>query len=241
MRNETFTPDFQASGRSRPQRSHPTITPLPSPMMLGDDGVDHLNIWNCGETALGGFLDQRTQATFIHNLLGRFCSIESFWKYVLSAERYDEIRSLSGRRLRNFERRLTRAEVYNFRAIIMDANWQKLQQYPRWAEMLKDSTLKLECYYIYKREDGIRIRPDCGPWLISGFEEIRKAMQEERLPNFQFLKNRPQLSIAECLKFPKLTEPEDLNLDEEQELITLSQNLLNTMDDGETHRPVMTS
>ncbi|MGI9214029.1 MAG: hypothetical protein ACR2HF_16290 [Methylococcaceae bacterium] len=204
-------------------------------MMLGQDGVDHLNIWNCGETALGAFLDQRTQAAFIHNLLGRFCSIESFWKYVLSAERYDEIRSLSGRRLRNFERRLTRAEVYNFRAIIMDANWQKLQQYPRWAEMLKDSALKLECYYIYKREDGIRIRPDCGPWLISGFEEIRKALQEDRLPNFQFLKNRPQLSIVECLKFPKLPDAEAFNSEEEQELIALSQNLLNAESDAEMH------
>jgi hypothetical protein len=202
-------------------------------MTLGEDGIDHLNIWNKGSTNLGQFLDQRTQAQFVHNVLGRFCSIETFWKYVLSAERCDEIRSLSGRRLRNFERKLTRAEVFNFREIIMDANWQKLQQYPQWADALRDCELKLECYYVYKREDGVRIRPDCGPWLILGFDEIRTALREERLPNFEFLKNRPHLSIVDCLKFPKLKQAVELADSEEAELAELARlRYQNELDQG---------
>jgi hypothetical protein len=69
--------------------------------------------------------------------------------------------------------------------------------------LLRTVSSKLECYYIYKREDGVRIRPDCGPWLILGFDEIRKALREDRLPSFEFLKNRLNLSILDCLKFPK--------------------------------------
>lgn len=228
MRNEIFTPEGPSSGSPRLSTVSGSPTPMASPMLLGEDGVDHLNIWNRGKTHLGQFLDQRTQAPFIHDSLGRFCSIETFWKYVLSAERCDEMRSLSGRRLRNFERKLTRAEVYNFRAIIMDANWQKLQQYPQWATVLYQCSLKLDCYYIYKRDDGIRIRPDCGPWLIQGFEEIRQALREDRSPNFDFLKNRPHLSIADCLKFPKpksTQQARPLKDSEEQEMIALARSL----------------
>jgi hypothetical protein len=220
MNDELFTPEFKGSGPRRTRRNNPLATPMPSPMTLGADGVDHLNIWNRGNTALGQFLDQRTQAQFVHSVLGRFCSIEAFWKYVLSAERCDEIRSLSGRRLRNFERKLTRAEVYNFREIIMDANWQKIQQYPQWADQLKECDLKLECYYVYKREDGVRIRPDCGPWLMLGFEEIRNALREDRSPVFDFLKNRAHLSISDCLKFPKHKAIDEH--EEERELIELA-------------------
>lgn len=242
MQNEIYTPDFMMSGtipdsrtpgivsgtpsgRQRPQRSRSGMQPMVSPMTLGEDGADHLNMWVRGQTALGRFLDQRTAAPFIHSELGRFCSIEAFWKYVLSAERCDELRNLSGRKLRGLTRKLTRAEVHNFRAIIMDANWQKLQQYAHWGYVLRDCALPLDCYYVYKREDGVRIRPDCGPWLIRGFNEIRTALRDDREPVFDFLKNRPHLSLADCLKFPTPKPPLQAEEAEDRELIQLSRAL----------------
>lgn len=167
--------------------------PIPSPS--GVDGVDHINIWDRGNTELGKLLSHSAALSFVHNIFGRFNTIESFWHYIRSVERDDRIRTMSGLPLKRFSEKLQTVRVRNFKAIIMDANWQKVKQYPILVEELTDSTLPIECYYHYKREDGVRIRPNFSPWLIQGFTEIRNALKENREPNFDFLKDNPNTGI----------------------------------------------
>lgn len=196
-----FTPMFGTALRDkltgiRPgiQKSHGKNNnegrdPMPSPMSIGADGVDHINIWDESETDLGKILAHNTPIYFIHNVFGRFSCIESFWHYLCSEEHEDRIRTMTGKALKVFSKKLEFTRVVNFRAIIMDANWQKVKQHREIADAIKSTNIPFDCYYIYKRSDGIRIRPTFAHWTIRGFTEIRNALNENREPNFKFLQD----------------------------------------------------
>jgi hypothetical protein len=96
---------------------------------------------------------------------------------------------MTGKSLQDFVTMLTRQNVVNFRAIIMDANYQKVKQYPEIQQAMVESVLPFDCYYVYKRETSIPIRTNFASWVIDGFEEIRKALKEQREPNFSALKD----------------------------------------------------
>lgn len=161
--------------------------PWPSAMNLVKDGVDHINVWDAAETELGKLLCNNSPLSFVHNVLGKFYSIESFWHYIQSVERDDSIRTMYGPALKSFSRRSQSQQVKNFRAVIIDAAYQRIKQYPALAEAMAESTLKFECYYIDRNAGGLRVRPNFFKWLILGFEEIRLALKENREPELKFL------------------------------------------------------
>lgn len=161
--------------------------PWPSAMNLIKDGVDHINIWDAAETELGKLLCNNSPLSFVHNILGKFYSIESFWHYIQSEERDDSIRSMYGPALKNFSRRSQSRQVKNFRAVIVDAAYQRIKQYPVLAEAMAESTLPFDCYYIDRNAGGIRVRPNFFKWLILGFEELRTALKEKREPDLKFI------------------------------------------------------
>lgn len=181
--------------RNRNQSKQRTSNPMPSPMLAGEDGVNHINIWENSKVPLGQLLAHSVVLNFTHSIFGRFISMEAFWHYIRSEERDDRIRTMSGPPLKRFAEKLTKVRVPNFRALIMDSNYQKLKQYPDLLEGLKNSTLPLECYYVFKRTDGVRIRPTFSQWLVKGFEEMRKALKENREPSFDFMKDNHAIGI----------------------------------------------
>lgn len=160
--------------------------PTPSPMHWQEDGVDHINVWEHANTELGKFLAHSSPFGFKHKIFGRFNSMESFWHYIQSVEKDDRIRVMHGPTLRLFVKKLEMAKVTNFRAIIMDSNWQRIKQHRDKMEMLAESTLPFDCYYISKTS-RMRVRPTFFKWLNMGFEEIRTAVKEGREPIFDFL------------------------------------------------------
>ena len=168
--------------------------PSPSPMKLAEDGVDHINTWEQAETEIGKFLAHSSTIPFKHDIFGKFNTMESFWVYIQSEEKDDRIRVMSGRTLKNFSKKLNILRITNFRAIIMDANWQKVKQHKHAMQAIKDSTVPFDCYYI-NSTSGIRVRPTFFKWLIRGFEEIRKAIKEDREPSFNFLLDKKDTGI----------------------------------------------
>ncbi len=164
-------------------------------MLLQGDGIDHINIWDGAETELGMALSPSYQLKFHHSLFGSFNSIETFWRYIQSKERDDKIRSLSGRFLKNFvHSKLTINYVTNFKAIIMDAHWQKISGLQPLVDDIIASTLPFDCYYI-NAQSNIRTRPVMYGWICSGMEEIRIALKEDRDPNFSFLLDEKNTDI----------------------------------------------
>lgn len=178
----------------RAKASSGLLDPAPNPALWKEDGVDHINVWEDGSSELGPVLSHSSPVSFEHATFGRFSNMQAFWNYIQSVERDDRIRMLSGRHLRQFNKKLTPAKVVNFRAIIMDANYQRVKQYPLIIKGLVESTLPFDCYYIH-RESHVRIRPNFFKWLNRGWEEIRAALKENREPDFSFLLDKPGTTI----------------------------------------------
>lgn len=178
----------------KPPRRDNVKDPSPSPMLWKGDGEDHINIWERAETELGCILSHNSKLPFNHSVFGRFGNMEAFWHYIQSEERDDRIRMMGGQTLKNFSRKLTMTRVGNFRAIIMDGNYQRIKQYEPIVSAITESTLPFDCYYV-SPETQLRTRPIFFKWLMMGFEQIRQAIKEKREPNFEFLLDRPGTSI----------------------------------------------
>lgn len=187
---------FRASVRKdRDNNSYvdPLKLPSRSPMFWKEDGVDHINIGHAAKTEIGKALNHSSMITLNHSKFGKFSSIQSFWHYIQSEERDDRIRTLTGQMLMKFIKNLTTTRVVNFRAIILDANYQRIIQHDRFLNDLKESELPLDCYFV--NESGVRIRPPYFKWLNIGLEEIRLALKEDREPDFKRFMDRPDVDI----------------------------------------------
>ncbi len=186
----TPKPSFRQSNKPNKGKKAPSlhnkIPVMPSLAQYNEDGVDHINIWERGNTEIGKFLAHGSHTPFHHPYFGLFNNIEAFWHYIRSEERDDRIRLMNNLSAKKFSENFNLIKVPNFYAVIMDANWFKIKEYPHKAALLKESTLPLEMYYIY-RDNGVPIRPMFAAWALQGFEEIRKALKEDRDPDFKFL------------------------------------------------------
>lgn len=156
---------------------------------IGIDGINHINIWEKASTELGIALSHMSDLPFTHATYGKFRSIEGFWHYIRSVSRDDRTRMMAGYKAKKFGDSLQSHRIDDFRAVIMDANWQKVTQYSPLVEEIKKSELPFDVYYLFKDDVKVRIRPASAFWLIEGFEEIRKALKENRKPNFNSLKD----------------------------------------------------
>lgn len=149
----------------------------------GIDGVDHINVTDDAVTSLGRSLSYRAKRPFVHTHFGNFNSVEGFWYYIQSVERDDRLRIMNAMAIKKFASKLTKRPVAkNFKAIILDANYQKIINDRRILAEIKDSILPFENYYT--NEHGIKIRPKYFFWMLPGLEEIRTAIKEDRLPDF---------------------------------------------------------
>jgi hypothetical protein len=182
---QTFSEQLAGLSDQLPVKRNKTY--VPSLNNIGVDGVDHINIYQHGETTLGQALDRLADLPFKHNLYGKFKSIEGFWHYMRSHNRDDTFRVLSGYKARQAGGNIQEQFVENFKFIIADANWQKINAYPALKEEIKTLTLAFDAYYIHNAAQKVWIRPTNSIWLVPCFHEIRMALQENREPDFQFL------------------------------------------------------
>jgi hypothetical protein len=160
---------------------------LPSAESIGVDGVDHINISTRSATEFGIILDQFQNTPFEHPVYGFFSSIEAMWQYLRSANKDNRIRTIVGYRAKPNNDSNNFIHVDDFRYIIMNATWHKIQQYPVIYQEMKDSTLPFDMYFLYKNNPKVRIRTKAAFWMVMGMEEIRKSIKENRPPNLNFL------------------------------------------------------
>ena len=173
--------------RHESTNNNPLMKNYPSAMSWIQDDVDHINISDNAVTELGQALSLRSKINFKHLIFGNFQSIESFWFYIRSTERDDRLRTLSGLGLNKFAKTLTLVLVKNFRAIILEAMYQRIYQNAALYDEFFKSELPFD--YYHTNENGIRIRPNFATWIIAGLEEIRLAIQAQRDPDFYYFMN----------------------------------------------------
>lgn len=150
------------------------------------DGEDHINICSSAETVLGKFLCHDTPHRFKHPVLGNFNTIRGFWFYIQSVNHNDRYRTLVGKALKLAHANTETVVLLNFRAVLMDACWQRLKQTEEICKIMKESTLPFDCYFIHN-ESKLRVRPVYHSWVTSATEEMRKALKEKREADFTYL------------------------------------------------------
>lgn len=153
----------------------------------GVDGVHHINANRQGKTELGVLLDMDSHTPFNHPEAGLFESAGGFWHYVRTRPLVEDYRELYGSALLSkvsVIRDITRIKsgayqqinVKGFRTIIADALWHKVTQNPVILDLMINSTLPFEQYYLMG-ELGIRKYTKEGYWIAAAFEEIRRAVR----------------------------------------------------------------
>lgn len=149
---------------------------------LGNDGVDHINIYSNGKTELGRILSHFAHTPFVHPYFGPFYSMEGFWYWARSGQTEDRLRYLSGFRAKQVGKALGHKRYQDFKSDILAANYQKIIQHEKICEMVIDSTLPFDHYYVFG-PNNIHITPQSSDWLLKGFEDIRLALQEGEVPS----------------------------------------------------------
>lgn len=175
-----------------------------SALNLGEDGEDHINFSEHGKTKLGRALCHTTGLPINHPIFGRFKTMLGFWNFILSPNKDDELRTLTGRPLHSLVNRLNRNShtkdkndnyhVRNFRAIILNTYYLRVLASPEIKQLLAECDLEFDSYYI-QSDNGLRMRYRNFKWYIPMLNELRAAIKEDREPDYGLFMSHPELSI----------------------------------------------
>jgi hypothetical protein len=138
-----------------------------------NDGIDHINVYSKGKTALGRFL-----TNFAHTPIncedGHFESVEGYW-YWLSVQD-DDLRKVHGWEAKRLGRLLEAQDWVDdeeFKRKILSAIEMKIRLSDEFYTTFKDSTLPFVHYYVY---DHNIVKPKEGKWIMTFLESFRKAL-----------------------------------------------------------------
>jgi hypothetical protein len=192
------------------------------------DGVQHINIDRNAKTELGWMLFPEYEERFIHPVLGPFTSMTGFWIYIKSKSHSSGYRTQKPHAclLQARENNDSINSIDNFRALILSGNYYKAINNKKLCDLLKESTLKFEMYYtkIHSEKTSndttisyeIKVRQNYANWMLKIFEEVRKAIKEDREPDYlrfkDVKKNALYASFATCVEVQNVpvVQPEAL-------------------------------
>jgi hypothetical protein len=138
------------------------------------DGIDHLNVYSQGKTALGRFLSNFSYSP-IETVDGHFDSIEGYWYWLGSAviPSREKLRTLAGHEAKEYGRFIQSSEfsdAVDFKDKILAAVAVKLESNPAMKESLRVLRIPLAHYYVY----GTKVVPVPGTkWLLDYFESLK--------------------------------------------------------------------
>lgn len=177
---------------------------------LQKDGVDHINIHPHARTKLGEALSTVGNIEFRHPQYGTFNNIIGLEMWLCSTDQPDRFRRMAGRELLKLRRTLTdRVRINNYRHVVLTSTWMKIKSSLALMEDMKRCALSFDYYYYERVEMGepIRVRAVEYDWLCPAMEEMRKALLEEREPDFI-----PYLTNAEIIQQRTAAESAARNL-----------------------------
>lgn len=151
---------------------------------LSSDGKDHINIYSRGKTELGRLLSNFAESPFNYPPYGKFKSVEGFWYWFLTGQRYDYLRNLSGWQAKKEGQKYRDDRVdkdsmtESQKETILEAIRCKLRQNKKIRILLKESTLPFEHYYEYGNNTNCkRIHLPQYQWIVDEIERIRRILQ----------------------------------------------------------------
>ena len=139
------------------------------------DGVDHINVYSGGATALGRGLSNFAHLPFKHPKYGFFASVEAFWYYVSTGLKHEGLRRLYGAFAKKAGQKLERVEMDEsaFHQLICEAITCKIEQHPKLLQALLENTLPLRHYYVYGHGalSKVRLKPE-HDWQLRHMESL---------------------------------------------------------------------
>lgn len=153
-----------------------------SPAQWGVDGEDHICIDRKANTELGRALSTGTDINWSHPVLGYFRSFDNLWYFLSVGKPHDALRRLQRREAIEFARNECGGLAYypNIEAVYLDSIYRYLKSKKHLASLMIECTLPFDIYYT--NLGGIRSRRATNLWLVEGYYEIQKALQENREP-----------------------------------------------------------
>ncbi len=195
------------------------------------DGVDHINIYSFGKTELGRMLAPETNGRFVHPIIGPFNCLTGFWAYVKSKSRKNTYRTKDARSCLNIVNKFNDAQpnVPNFKAIITSGIYYKVMSDETLKNMVKESTLPFEMYYVKTREEinpvtgkkvtyEIKVQQNYAAWMKASYEEVRRAIKDGVEPDLtKFLdKNSDGLIYKDFVGYAEIPEESEALVDQEE-------------------------
>lgn len=142
------------------------------------DGIDHINVWSKGRTALGQMLSNFAHVGFEHPEYGFFASMEGYWYWCGSGRSHDELRRLYGMSAKSVGVKLDNVPMDEdeFRGMILEGLRCKVTQNSDLQQALKTSVLPLEHYFVYGHTAVVNRRDKHG-WQLDFLTALRQELQ----------------------------------------------------------------
>lgn len=113
------------------------------------DGIDHINVYSRGTTALGRNLSNFADCNIEHPYHGYFRTLEGLWYFMKTGFETDEFRVVKGHTAREMGKR-THSELYPlFSKMFKLGMIEKIDSNPRLKADLIRCDLPLQHYYVY--------------------------------------------------------------------------------------------
>lgn len=186
-----------ATNRHTTEKAEMSSTPAPASTTTDDsayvenDAITHIRIDGKAKTELGRLLCHTEKTPFNHPVFGTFFSMEGFWSYVRSGGD-ESFRYIFGVMARNKGKEVPPRYIEDFKAIILEANFLKIEQNPELLQLMLESNLPFDMYYTQDYDPtkhggtGVTTRtivhPKTAGWMKEQYEEIRQLLQRKERP-----------------------------------------------------------
>lgn len=145
-----------------------------------NDGIDHINIYSKGRTALGRKLSNFAHIIFYHPQHGVFASVEAYWYWLGTGMKHNGLRRLYGASAKSAGIRELPVKMPDdeFRKHICDAITLKLAQNHDLALALAQSELPFRHYYAYGTPKPAVHESKKHQWQLDHILSLREIVKE---------------------------------------------------------------
>lgn len=163
------------------------------PNSYGDEGVDHVNISSSSEFHIGKIFEPSFLRVINYPLIGKFRSVSNLWVWLKVKPIDDRLRRVGVREVQKILTDPSRRDSYapNFKLIIAYATYLKIKDDATAIAEIKKipKDTPILSYYIPKGSP-IRICSNYADVIVPIVNEIIKAVQENREPDFLLMSER---------------------------------------------------
>lgn len=148
------------------------------------DGVDHINVYTRGHTALGRSLSNLADIPVDHPTLGRFRTLEGLWFWAATGMTNNMLRVVNGYDARKIGSNMPKVWDDKFQTLIKVGIAAKILGNTELFETLRTAYthLPLHHYYCYGKGDKVKVVvPKGHRWQMETIEQIRSVIIERCL------------------------------------------------------------